>query len=293
MVGSEGVYGIITRATLRLSPLPQAIAQRAFLFSTFSVGATAVRALMQQGLTPSLVRLSDEIETRTSFALRQVHAGWGQVKEKLGLTMLARAGKSFDHGAVLLLRFEGNTEQVRREFAAARALCKAKGAFSLGAGPVRSWQRDRYHTPYLRDLLLDRGLLLDTVETATTWENLPTLYQRLTACINQAIANTGSQALVLTHLSHVYRDGASLYITFLARRRQQGELEQWQQIKAAATTCIMEYGGTLSHHHGVGHDHAAWLAREVSQTGLTALTAVKQTLDPQEIMNPAKLFPRS
>ena len=290
LVGSEGVYGIITRATLRLSPLPQTTADGAFLFNSFAEGTTAVRAIMQRGLTPALVRLSDETETRTSFAMRQTHQGWGGIKEKLGLQLLARSGKSFDHGAVLLLRFEDSAEQVKMAFREAKALCKAHGAFALGAGPVRSWQRDRYLTPYLRDQLLDRGILLDTVETATTWENLPTLYQQLTTCIGQAIADSGVKPLVLTHLSHVYRDGASLYITLLAKALRDRELAQWQAIKTAATTCLMAHGGTLSHHHGVGHDHAAWLAQETGETGLAALAAVKQTLDPQGMMNPGKVF---
>lgn len=290
LVGSEGVYGIITRATLRLSPLPQATADGAFLFNSFAEGTTAVRAIMQRGLTPALVRLSDETETRTSFAMRQTHHGWGGIKENLGLQLLARSGKSFDHGAVLLLRFEGNPDPVQMEFSEAKALCKAQGAFALGASPVRSWQRDRYLTPYLRDQLLDRGILLDTVETATTWENLPSLYQQLTTCIRQTVAESGVQSLVLTHLSHVYRDGASLYITLLAKAMRDREVEQWQTIKTAATTCLMAHGGTLSHHHGVGHDHAAWLAQETGETGLAALAAVKQTLDPQGMMNPGKVF---
>lgn len=290
LVGSEGVYGIITRATLRLSPLPQATADGAFFFDNFADGATAVRALMQRGLIPALVRLSDETETRTSFAMRQSHEGWGGIKERVGLRLLARSGKSFDHGAVLLLRFEDSTDQVKLAFREAKALCKAHGAFALGAGPLRSWQRDRYLTPYLRDQLLDRGILLDTVETATTWENLPNLYQQLTTCIRQTIADSGVKPLVLTHLSHVYRDGASLYITLLAKALRDRELEQWQAIKSAATTCIMAQGGALSHHHGVGHDHAAWLAQETGQTGLAALTAVKQALDPQGMMNPGKVF---
>lgn len=290
LVGSEGAYGIITSATLRLSPLPQATAEGAFLFNSFAEGVTAVRAIMQQGLTPSLVRLADETETRTSFAMRQAHHGWGALKEKIGLQLLTRAGNSFDQGSALLLRFEDSADQVQMAWKAAKAICRQQDAFALGAGPVRSWQRDRYQTPYLRDLLLDRGLLLDTVETATTWEKLPTLYQHLTTCINESIAATGNKALVLTHLSHAYREGASLYITLLAKAMPGRELEQWQAIKTAATTCIMAHGGALSHHHGIGRDHAAWLAQEHSPTGVAALVAMKAALDPQGVMNPGKVF---
>ena len=141
--------------------------------------------------------------------------------------------------------------------------------------------------------IFDHGVLIDTVETATTWENVGVLHSCLGECIRDSIRQSGAQSLVTTHLSHVYRDGASLYVTFLAKSQPQQALDQWQQIKDAATACIMANGGALSHHHGVGHEHARWLAQEDGVTGMHALAAVKRTLDPQAIMNPAKLFPET
>ena len=168
-------------------------------------------------------------------------------------------------------------------------VCKARGAYDLGHGIANDWLRDRYATPYLRDVLMDRGVLVDTLETATTWENLERLHEQIEATIRDAAAAMGSKALVMTHVSHGYRDGASLYVTFLARMAQ-NKIEQWEAIKRAATDCIMtaERGGTLSHHHGVGYEHAAWLQNENGATGMDALQAIKNALDPSNVMNPGK-----
>jgi len=167
-------------------------------------------------------------------------------------------------------------------------LCKSHGGFDLGRGIAQAWLRDRYATPYLRDVLMDRGVLVDTLETATTWENLARLYQALTESLRQATEETGSRALVLTHVSHCYRDGASLYVTFLARMTRDDTIAQWEAIKRAATDCIVENGGTLSHHHGVGYEHAAWLARENGAVGMAVLRALKNFCDPTNVMNPGK-----
>jgi alkyldihydroxyacetonephosphate synthase len=290
VVGSEGTYGVITRATLRLRPLPKFHQEHGLLFRDFHSGVAALRAIMQSGLTPSIARLSDEDETRLSFRLRERRTGWAGAKETLGLAALARAGGSFERGALLILRFEGNDECALHECGHALAICKERGAFDLGTGPTRSWERERYHTPYLRDVLLDHALMIDTLETATEWDNVETLHGKLNAAIAEAIAATGSKSLVLTHLSHVYRDGASLYVSFLARSARHQEEAQWQTIKDAATDCIMRNGGALSHHHGVGYEHARWMEQAEGEAGVTALRAIKRALDPQFIMNPSKLF---
>jgi alkyldihydroxyacetonephosphate synthase len=290
LVGSEGLYGVITQATLRLVPLPAAVKGRAFLFKSFARGQEAVRALMQAGLVPAVVRLSDEAETRTYYALRERARGWPAMRQQLGLVALQRAGQSFEQGAALIVRLEGQAEAVRAEWAQTRAVCRAHGGFDLGQGVARGWYRDRYHTPYLRDVLLDRGLLLEVVETATEWDNVLKLHAGVQAALAEAITATGSRPLVMCHLSHAYSDGASLYFTFLAQARRGGEVEQWQAIKRAATDCILRLGGTVSHHHGVGVDSAPWMGQEAGAAGLLALRAVKAALDPAGVMNPGKVL---
>ena len=295
LIGSEGTLGVITRATMRVRPLPKMKDYRALMFKSFGEGVAAIRTMLQNDIVPATVRLSDEEETRSFFALREAAQGWKGVAENFGLRVLSILGYSFTHGALMILGFEGDKSVVQSEGWSGITACESHGAFDLGHGIARAWLRDRYETPYLRDVLMDRGILVDTLETATTWENLESLRKKLTQAITRAAETTGSRALVMTHVSHCYRDGASLYVSFLARIKRGEEIEQWTAIKRAATDCIMaaERGGTLSHHHGVGYEHAPWMEQEIGAGGLDALRAVKNALDPTGIMNPGKILVNS
>ena len=290
LIGSEGVLGVITRATLRLTPAPNVIAQRAMLFDNYDQGLAALRAIRQAGLTPAVLRLADEAETRAQFALAEARAGWRGLKDRLGLAAVAAAGRSFENGALMILRCEGNDERPSVECRQAARTCREQGAFDLGAGPARGWARTRFQLPYLRDTLMDHGLLVDTLETATEWANVAPLHTALMRAMQGMLEAGGSNAIVMTHVSHVYADGASQYVTFLARRTPEHEMDQWQAVKDAAMEVIMRWGGTISHHHGVGYEHSAWMENEVGRVGLEALRSVKRALDPQAIMNPDKLI---
>jgi alkyldihydroxyacetonephosphate synthase len=276
---------------MHVRQLPRTKDYRAWLFKSFEAGVAAMRQMMQSDIVPATVRLSDEDETRSFFALRAESQGWKNLVEQLGLQWINARGYSFDHGALMILGFEDWPPADRGS-----AICKAHGAFDLGHGIANAWLRDRYETPYLRDVLIDHGVMVDTLETATTWANLPRLHKALAEAIAHATQATGARALVMTHVSHCYRDGASLYVTFLARmaRTAPGRnltaaiLTQWQAIKRAATDCIMANGGTLSHHHGVGSEHAAWMNRENGAVGMQVLREFKHALDPHNVMNPGK-----
>ena len=292
LIGSEGVYGVITRATLRIHPLPEVRDYRGLLFRSFGDGVQAVREMMQAELFPATVRLSDAGETRAYMAMRRVPTTrMKALKERVGTWLLARRGYSLEDGCLMILGLEGDRETVAREREAALAICRAHGGFHLGRSVGRAWHAERFELPYLRDILLDHGVMVDTLETATTWENLESLYARVRDALWEAIEATGVQPWVMAHLSHAYPDGASLYYTFLGRQVPGHEIEQWWAIKRAATDCIMAHGGTLSHHHGVGLDHAPWLEAEHGPEGVRALRALKRALDPEGIMNPGKLLP--
>lgn len=283
LIGSEGTLGVITSATMRIRRLPKTKDYRALLFKCFSEGVAAIRAMMQSGIVPAVVRLSDEDETRSFFAMREEASGWKEFVQRLGLRFLKARGYSFENGALMILGFEDDPNSKRGV-----AICQAHRAFDLGHGIANDWLRERYETPYLRDVLMDRGVMVDTLETATTWANLERLHKALAATIRDATQATGSPALVMTHVSHCYRDGASLYVTFLARMSTDQAIMQWETIKRAATECIVANDGTLSHHHGVGYEHAAWMSREHGAIGMEALRALKSALDPKNVMNPGK-----
>jgi alkyldihydroxyacetonephosphate synthase len=138
---------------------------------------------------------------------------------------------------------------------------------------------------------MDRGYLIETLETAHTWSRLAELYSAVRAAIGAALSGQGTPGIVMCHVSHVYGDGASLYFTFAARARAGEELEQWRAVKTAACEAIVATEGTITHHHAVGSDHAPFMRAEVGETGLEALRALKERLDPAGIMNPRKLIP--
>jgi alkyldihydroxyacetonephosphate synthase len=149
--------------------------------------------------------------------------------------------------------------------------------------------KGRFAAPYLRDELLTLGVMVETLETATQWSNVERLHATVGKAIADALSDGGTPGLVMCHLSHLYETGASLYFTFIARQRESEEIAQWHRIKEAASRAIVESGGTITHHHAVGVDHAPWMTAEVGERGVRALRALKDELDPAGIMNPGKL----
>ena len=152
------------------------------------------------------------------------------------------------------------------------------------------WLRTRYQAPYLRDALLDAGALAETLETATFWSALPALYTAVRTAVTDSLTAAGTPPVVLCHVSHVYTTGASLYFTVVCAQAAD-PVAQWRAAKAAANRAILDHGGTITHHHAIGRDHAPWMRAEVGEVGLAALHSVKDRLDPGGIMNPGKLFP--
>jgi alkyldihydroxyacetonephosphate synthase len=285
LVGSEGVLGVITRATLKVRPQPEERRYEGWMFRSFEEGAEAFRTLEQRGAVPDVARLSDHAETRLSLAL----AGQASLKQRAGLRYVRLRG--YEGGCIAVLGFEGERTAATRRAALAGRLLRRAGGLSLGPAPGRAWERGRYAGPYLRDALLDHGVMAETLETAHEWSRLMDLYRATRGAIERALEARGTPGLVMCHISHLYPSGASLYFTFLSRQERGAELEQWRAAKVAACDAIVGAGGTITHHHAIGRDHAPWMPREVGEVGLAALQSVKARLDPAGIMNPGKLFP--
>jgi alkyldihydroxyacetonephosphate synthase len=256
-----------------------------FFFEDFAAGAQALRALAQGGGAPDVARLSDEPETHMSLAL----AGRDGVKGTLGRLYLAVRGYR-DRGCLAILGFEGGDDLHSRR-ARALASVRRSGGLPVGRSAGASWLRSRFSAPYLRDELLTQGVLVETLETATSWSNLLSLHRGVGRAIGDALVACGTPGVVLCHVSHLYETGASLYYTLLARQREGQEIGQWRAVKDAASAAILGGGGTITHHHAVGGDHARWMEEEVGITGVAALRALKSELDPAGIMNPGKLLP--
>jgi alkyldihydroxyacetonephosphate synthase len=286
MVGSEGILGVISELTLRVRVAPEQRTYEGVFFESFAAGVGALRALAQEGAPPTVARLSDEQETRLSLAL----AGVDGIKGRLGRLYLK--GRGYSQGTLAILGFEGSAADVDRRRAHAIEIVRAHGGLPVGRSPGEAWAASRFSGPYLRDALLTHGVMVETLETATLWSNLPRLYAEVTRAIEAALERQGTPGLVMCHVSHLYETGASLYFTFLARQRENAELDQWQLVKRAAGDAIVGAGGTITHHHAVGRDHAAWMTAEIGEQGTAALRALKSQLDPTGIMNPGKLLTR-
>ena len=285
VVGSEGVLGVICEATLRVRELPDTRHYEGWSFRSFAEGCEALRVMEQADGSPDVTRLSDEQETRLSLAL----ASTGSTTERAGRAYLRLRGH--EGGCLAIVGFEGDADDVERRRLHSGALLRAGGGLRLGRRPGEAWVRSRYAGPYLRDALLDHGGFVETLETATHWSNLPVLYAAVGDTLRRSLSERGTPPLVMCHVSHLYRSGASLYFTFLARQEPGAELDQWRAAKTAACDAIVANGGTITHHHAIGRDHTPWLAAEVGETAIDVLRAAKQRLDPAGIMNPGKLLP--
>jgi alkyldihydroxyacetonephosphate synthase len=284
VVGSEGVLGVITEATVCVRPAPGARRYEGWSFASFAEGCDAFRVMEQACAAADVNRLSDEDETRLATAI----ASTGSRTEKLSRRYLRFRGH--EGGCLAILGFEGEEEEVEDRRRRAAGLLRAGGGVALGHRPGEAWHRSRYAAPYLRDELLDRGVLVETLETATSWANLGTLHKAVREALQTALSRRGTPPLVICHVSHLYPSGASLYFTFLARQEEDA-LGQWRAAKTAASEAIVANGGTITHHHAVGRDHRPWITAEAGPLGVEVLRAAKARLDPAGIMNPGKLLP--
>jgi alkyldihydroxyacetonephosphate synthase len=287
LAGSEGTLGILTSAVMRVDPVAPHRQIVAFLFRTWEDGVAAIRTLVQDDVGAAMLRLSDPDETHFFGAFRRA------LEPSLLMTgvegTLGRLG--FANKCVLIAAFEGTREETGAKLARARDIARVHRGLFVGGSPGRSWWKRRFEMPFLRDPMLDRGIGIDTLETATTWSALGRLYGAVRSALSGAARAQGHEVVVMAHISHSYPDGASLYFTFLFRRDEARAIAQWRALKDAASRAIAENAGTISHHHGVGEDHAAYLGAEKGALGLEALRGLKDRLDPHGIMNPGKLLP--
>lgn len=279
VVGSEGVLGVITEAALEVAPRPEETRYEAFLFPSFAAGAQAFRALAQEGTQPDITRLSDESETEFYLAAAGLE---GTRRTLLGQYLKARGG-GLAGAALAVLGWEGAHGSVRPRRSSALGAIKSAGGVSIGTGPGQAWARGRFEGPYLRDELMSEGVMVETLETATTWSNADHLYTSVRRALE------GHAEVVGCHISHVYPTGCCLYFTFLARQDPDDLIGQWKAVKKDACQAIVAAGGTITHHHGVGADHRRYLKEEDGKLGIGMLRAASRRADPTGVMNPGKL----
>jgi len=285
-LGSEGRLGILTRAVVRIRPLPQSEAFYGIFFHAWEDGQDALRQIAQRRIPVSMARLSNAVETETTLRL----------SGKDNLVRWAKAGLDLlDYGSrrvLLILGITGDPKAARFARSAALDVVRRSGGLFAGAPIGRIWRKSRFLSPYLRNSLWEAGYAVDTLETALPWLRLPQAAEQIPAAMAQALAEAGERTLVFAHLSHIYADGASLYVTYIFRRHADPDetLKRWRRMKDCASSLIVELGGTISHQHGVGSDHAPYLPAEKGEIGMRLIRQAAQALDPHGIFNPGKLF---
>jgi alkyldihydroxyacetonephosphate synthase len=264
LLGSEGILGVLTEAWVRVQPKPAFRASRAVRFKDFMNGAHAVRALAQSGLHPANCRLVDALEAQQTGAADGSHA-------------------------VLVLGFESADHEVEAALTRALAICREHGGAwdDGGGGAVGAWRKAFLAMPYLRDALLQLGILSDTFETAITWDRFPAFHAAVTGAAREAL---GEPCRVTCRLTHAYPDGPAPYFTVLAPAQRGDELAQWEAMKRAASDAILAAGGTITHHHAVGRDHRPWYDQQRPDPFAAALRAAKGALDPAGVLNPGVLI---
>jgi alkyldihydroxyacetonephosphate synthase len=271
LLGSEGAFGIITELTLRVRRLADRPHYEAFLFRSWESGMAALRELEQKRLAPDVARLSDDDETRVQLALS-------------GAARTQRIFLRARRASCLAILGWDDADGAKRKRAV--SVVRSHGGFSVGTSAAEKWKHGRYDGPYLRDDLLDAGVLVETLETSARWSALAATH----AAVRTALMSALPGAVVMCHVSHLYPHGASLYFTVIGRQ-DADPVAQWQQAKRAAGDAIVASGATITHHHAVGTDHRPWMTDEIGPLGVDVLRAVKAVLDPAGILNPGKLIP--
>ena len=277
LLGSEGILGVITEAWMRVQDRPRWRASAGVHFSTYDAGVDATRAISQSALFPTNCRLLDGAEAAIS-------AGVGGIE-----------------GALLVLGFESADHPVDAWMARAVELVgdhggtipdgvRSSGPDSSGEasreGAVGAWRNAFVRAPYTRDALVSMSVIADTFETACTWSDFATLHSGVTAAVGKALTDICGDGWVTCRFTHIYPDGPAPYFSIIAPGRPGSEVQQWDEIKAAAGEAVLAHGGTITHHHAVGRDHRPWYDRQRPDPFAEALRAAKLALDPAGILNP-------
>lgn len=285
VLGSEGRMGVITSAKVRVSPVPQAEEFYGVFFPSWEQGSEAVRRIAQERTPVSMLRLSNPVETETTLILSG--KSWVPAATQ-GLSLIGYGSTR----CLMVFGATGTAAHVARTRARVAFLCRKYGGMFVGTVVGHTWEKARFYSPYLRNTLWEIGVAVDTLETALPWSQVPEASQAIPASISAALESMGEKAHVFAHLSHVYRDGASIYTTYLFRRPTDPDelMARWRAMKHAASLTIQKFGGTITHQHGVGTDHAPYLPAEKGPLGMDAIRAVCKSFDPDGMMNPGKLF---
>lgn len=308
VVGSEGTLGFITRARLKIFPLPKDRVYHSVSFPSITNGMEALRRIMQTGIKPDVLRLYDELDSLVIFSKTEenpfrkssqnllsqsIPAGlkeaFSYAKSTI-MPMVFRAHRLIDFasrfswaGCVLIIMLEGPRTLIEPELKIISSICHDMGGVDSGPVPAQNWHKHRYSVSYKASRLFEEGAFTDTMEVATSWDHLAELYRAVRKAVSP-------HCLVLAHISHVYADGAAIYFTFVAPLTGlKSSLKTFDRIWEVAQTATLEHHGVVSHHHGIGRLKKTYL-REQWGEALALYQRLKRFFDPHDILNPGILL---
>ena len=288
IAGSEGLLGVITQVRVRVHRLPEERRYFALLFPTFDAATGFLRDLIRSEIPTAMVRLSDADETRLLQMYSRIGRGQSLGARAKGLVQAAvmRLFSLGERPTVALVGLEGERRSNDRNQSLTRSLMRAHGGLYGGTKLGHSWMRGRFNMPFLRRHFMDNGIGVDTFETAVPYSQVKILHDAVLVRCREVLPNCRP----MCHISHSYHDGVCMYFTVIFEMDQKRPAEQWVRFKRAVSQTIIESGGNISHHHGVGRDHRKWYQAEAGEAGLGGLRAMKRSLDAPGVLNVGKLF---
>lgn len=273
MKGSEGAFGVLVGATLKIFRyMPENRQRFAFVFPDWQAAVDGAREVCQGEFgMPSVFRISDPEETEIALRLYGID---GTVIDKGIVLRGYKPGKR----CILVGQAEGALSYAKNVKKNIKKVCRAHKAMYIGGFPMKNWEHGRYADPYMREDLDDYGVMVDTLESGVAWDNLHRLYEGVRGYIKSR-----ERTVCMTHASHFYPQGTNLYFIFISRME---DIEEYRQFQSGIIEQIAAHGGSLSHHHGVGKMIGPWMAKHLGDQQMNVLRAVKNHFDPHGIMNP-------
>jgi alkyldihydroxyacetonephosphate synthase len=291
VLGSEGRLGVITEVTAQVHRIPEVRVILGYLFPSWEAGLAAMQEISTSDAHPSITRVSDAKETAFSFATRKKSSkiSISSLISKGLMKVLERRGWKLNEVCLSFIGYEGGKAHVATQKKIVKDIVGKHGGILVGKGPGELYDQKKFDTPYIRDFLLDRGAIGDVSETAAPWSKLLPLYRNVMTAAEKVYAQLGVAGWIMCHLSHSYHSGACLYFTFAFKHDGVDPLGQYEPLKNAIQQAFVDSDGTLSHHHAVGTEHAAWLEQDISAPGVHMIDGLFTAMDPGRNFNPGKI----
>ena len=290
VLGSEGRLGVITSAWVNVHRIPEVRELQAYFFPTYEDGLKACEQIISSDAAVMMARVSDPIETQYIMANGKKSGRVSSLANKAIQKIMLQKGWDLEKIAMSFIGFEGSANHVRYEKGLVGKIVKDNGGMGVGKGPGTLYDQKKYDTPYIRDFMLDRGLICDVSETTTPWKYAAEIHAKIVDRFAKAMDDLGVRGVVFCHLSHSYHSGACQYFTFAIADDSDNQEATYDTAKRVIQQSFVDFHGTVSHHHGVGEEHSPWMDQDISPAGVFIQRKLFEGVDPGRNLNPGKII---